>query len=267
MRQAEGRIAHDYARAVTNARAAAEDLAHFRRRHRLDRAAVYPSSRVLQAGILLCAAVLEASFSAALFAETDDRGLLGGAVTAVGLSGANVTLGFLAGFLGLRYLQHRNALTKTAGAIAFAALSMLALFLNFFAAVWRQTIAGGGIGDGGFLSSAFSLTEPQAIVLLMLGGGVWVFATLKGYSGFDDPYPDFGKLARASERAAEDLAEVRAEARDALEEPVADARDALEAQLEQRRTALAQMTKLYDDAAQDIARLPTAADDSPARAR
>ena len=64
---------------------------------------------------------------AALFAEDDERGLLGGAITAIGLSGANVTLGFIAGFLGLRYLQHRHVPMKALGTIAFAFVGVLAL--------------------------------------------------------------------------------------------------------------------------------------------
>src|SRR5262249_38496790 len=150
--------------------------------------------------LLLCAALFEAMFSAALFAEDDARGLLGGAITAVGLSGANVTLGFLAGFLGLRYLQHARWPVKSVGFIAFAALSFLALMLNLFAADWRDRLASQSgaplidtSGDPNFhLWSLLQLQSPQAIILLMLGAGVWVFAVLKGYSGFDDPYPDYG---------------------------------------------------------------------------
>lgn len=224
LRQAEGRIAHDYAAARGRAREAEGDLDAFKRAHDLRRAAHYPDSRVLQAGLLLAAAVFESLFSAALFAETDERGLLGGAVTAIGLSGANVTLGFLSGFLGLRYLQHRQRWLKIGGAIAFALLAGLAAFLNIFAALWRQRLSTSALtpdfGDSNifariaaFFGDAFSLHEPQAIVLLMLGGGVWVFAALKGYSGFDDPYPDYGKMARAAREAGDDLSSLRSEDR------------------------------------------------------
>ena len=50
--------------------------------------------------------------------------VLGGAITAIGLSGANVTLGFLAGFLGLRYLQHAKLPMKAIGGLAFAAIAL-----------------------------------------------------------------------------------------------------------------------------------------------
>ena len=54
----------------------------------------------------------------------------------------------------------------------------------------------------------------------MLGAGVWVFAALKGYSGFDDPYPDFGKMDRAARDASEALSDFRADARLELEAPI-----------------------------------------------
>ncbi|GAM97652.1 hypothetical protein U91I_01279 [alpha proteobacterium U9-1i] len=256
LKQVAGRLAHDWAEASRRARAAREDLDAFKRTHDLRRSAVYPNSGLLQAGLLFAAALFEALFSAALFAEDDARGLLGGAVTAVGLSGANVTLGFLAGFLGLRYLQHQRFPVKAAGIAAFAALTLLALMLNLFAADWRDQMAalsGEQITQGSDASfqlwSLLQLDSPQAIILLMLGGGVWVFASLKGYSGFDDPYPDYGKMDRASVEAAEELSAFRAEARRDLEEPINAARAALAARLEKTRAEFEAMSKAFDLAA------------------
>lgn len=256
MKQAAGRLAHDWANAAYRASQARADLDSFRCMHNLRRSAVYPRAPLLQAGFLFAAALFEALLSAALFAEDDARGLLGGAVTAVGLSGANVTLGFLAGFLSLRYLQHVRISTKAMGGLAFAALVALALMLNLFAANWRDqmaALAGPRIersSDAGFqLWSLLQLDSPQAIILLMLGGGVWVFAALKGYSGFDDPYPDFGKMDRAASQAADSLSAFRAEARRELEAPIIGARAALAARLEKMRAEFEAMNKAFDAAA------------------
>ncbi len=256
LKQTAGRVAHDWAAAIERARQGRAELNAFKQAHQLRRAAVYPRSGLLQAGLLLCAATFEALFSAALFAEDDARGLLGGAITAIGLSGANVTLGFLAGFLGLRYLQHVRFPLKTLGALAFAALTLLALMLNLFAADWRDRLAAMAgqqvdLGaDAGFhLWSLLQLESPQAIILLMLGAGVWVFAALKGYSGFDDPYPDYGKMARAAEDAAETFSAFRADARDELEAPINAAKAALGGRLEKMRAEYEAMSKAFDNAA------------------
>lgn len=256
LKQAAGRLAHDWSAAVARAAQARADLDAFKRAHTLRRAAVYPRSTLLQTGLLFCAALFEALFSAALFAEDDSRGLLGGAITAIGLSGANVTLGYLAGFLGLRYLQHVRLPLRVMGALAFAALTLLALMLNLFAADWRDqlaALAGRQLdmgSDAGFhIWSLLQLNSPQAIILLMLGAGVWVFAALKGYSGFDDPYPDYGKMDRAAQDAADALSDFRADARADLEAPIDSARAALAARVEKMRGEFAAMNKAFDAAA------------------
>jgi len=256
LRQISGRLAHDWAEVSTRAAEARDDLDAFKRKHELRRGAVYPHSTLLQTGLLFCAAVFEALFSAALFAEDDARGLLGGAITAVGLSGANVTLGFLAGFLGLRYLQHGNGAIKTLGAAAFLLVGALALMLNLFAADWRDQLAalnGAQLDMGSDASfhlwSLLALDSPQAIILLMLGAGVWVFAALKGYSGFDDPYPDYGKMDRAAKAASEALSDFRAVARLELEAPIDVAKAALSARVEKLRAEFEAMSKAFDSAA------------------
>ena len=276
LRQTSGRLAHDWDEASKRAAEAREELDAFKRKHELRRAAVYPQSTLLQSGLLFCAAVFEALFSAALFAEDDERGLLGGAITAIGLSGANVTLGFIAGFLGLRYLQHREAPMKAMGAVAFAFVGLLALMLNLFAADWRDqlaTLSGRQVDMGSDASfhlwSLLSLDSPQAIILLMLGAGVWVFSALKGYSGFDDPYPDFGKMDRAAKAASETLSDFRADARVELEAPINKAKTELLARVDKMRAEFDAMSKAFDAAAMNMETLDAkgrALDDAAASA-
>ena len=259
LKQVAGRLAHDWAEVSTRAAQGRADLDAFKRAQELRRGAVYPKSTLLQAGMLFCAAVFEALFSAALFAEDDARGLLGGAITAIGLSGANVTLGYLAGYLGLRYLQHRRLPMKALGTLVFAALTLLALMLNLFAADWRDqlaALAGRQVDMGSDASfhlwSLLQLDSPQSIILLMLGAGVWVFAALKGYSGFDDPYPDYGKMDRAARDATDALSDFRADARLELEKPITAAREALSARMEKMRAEYEAMKRAFDAAADKI---------------
>ena len=255
LRQGAGRLAQDWSEMARTAAQTRVELSAFKDANQLRRAAHYPRSVMLQTGLLLLAAVFESLFSAALFAEDDARGLLGGAITAIGLSGANVTLGFLAGFLGLRYLQHVRFPPKALGALAFAFITFLGLMLNLFAADWRDRLAAlsgqqiSGGDDASFhLWSLLQLSSPQAIILLMLGAGVWVFAALKGYSGFDDPYPDFGKMDRAAVTASEALSDFRAESREDLEKPIDAAKKALAVRLEKMRAEFAAMNKAFDEA-------------------
>ena len=259
LKQAAGRLAHEWGLAAANAAQAREDLAAFKRSHDLRRAAHYPDSPVLQAGLLFAAALFEALFSAALFAEDDARGLLGGAITAIGLSGANVTLGFLAGFLGLRYLQHARWPIKMLGAAGFALMALLALMLNLFAADWRDQMAALsgrqldlGADSSFHLWSLLQLDSPQAIILLMLGASVWVFAAMKGYAGFDDPYPDYGKMDRAKRDAEAAYGALRGDGRRVLEAPIDSAKAALTARLADMRAEFDAMSRAFDAAAHDM---------------
>jgi hypothetical protein len=274
LKQISGRLAHDWGEGARAAAQARADLDGFKRVNNLRRAAVYPQSTLLESGLLLCAVLFEALFSAALFAE--DLGYVSGAITAVGLSGANVTLGFLAGYLGLRYLQHARAPPKLAGALALAALTLLAAMLNLFAANWRDRLAAASgrqvevSADASFhLWDLLDLDSPQAIILLMLGAGVWAFAALKGYSGFDDPYPDYGKMQRSAEAAAEAMSALRQEGRESLEQPIEAAKAALGARLESMRAEFEAMNRAFDEAARKLEALDAqtqALDDAAASA-
>jgi hypothetical protein len=102
------------------------------------------------------------------------------------------------------------------------------------------------------LWSLLQLDSPQAIILLMLGGAVWVFASLKGYAGFDDPYPEFGAMDRAARRAADALSEEREAAHEAMEEPLDAAREAIGAQAAKTRDVLAQMNAAFDAAGLEL---------------
>ncbi len=273
LRQAAGRARQELSAAVERAERTSADLDTFRRAHRRDSAAHYPDSALLAFGMLAIAVLFEAAFSASLFAQDDAHGLMGGAVTAAGLSGANVAIGFLGGFLGLRYLQHVRLTPRIVGAVCFVLALAGGLTLNGFAALWRQDtaavataraavgaratiqedyarclgradnrqdaqdaaaaaqrcdntrragLAALSAGEGG-LAQRFS---PQALVLLMLGFGVWTFAALKGFSGVDDPYPDYGKLDRLAKTAREDLQDAQDSMRDDMGEALREAQGA-----------------------------------------
>lgn len=257
----EGRLRRPFGEArAADARTQAQ-LDGFRARHGLERPAVFPDSIVLAAAMLFFAAAIEASFSATLFANASDSGLLGGASIALGLSAANVALGFLTGFLGLRYLQHRRWPQRLLGALCAATATAGALGLNLYAAMWREQAEGqaGAAAEAGVETGAgamlLGLSRPEAVILLMLGLAVWVFSTLKGFSGFDDPYPDYGKFARAAQRSQDDVGFAREELRAALDAPVDKARDAVEAAVGGVAAAAASMRAAYEAGADRIALL------------
>lgn len=227
LRRIAGRERPALKRRAEAAQGASRALEHFRSINALQRPAIYPRSTILAGALLVVAAAFEAVFSATLFVDAPgaEGGYVNAAAIALGLSGANVAAGFLGGFLGLRYLQHVSPAARALGAAAFGAALLAAFGLNAFAVLWRERLAADEtFGDAsGWIDRLAHLSSPQAVILLMLGGGVWVFSALKGYSGVDDPYPDYGKMHRAAVRAADDAAAARDEARDEMDAVIAEA--------------------------------------------
>jgi hypothetical protein len=91
--------------------------------------------------------------------------------------------------------------------------------------------------------------------LLMLGGAVFVFAALKGYSGVDDPYPDYGKLARGAEAATQARTEALQAAHTNLSAALAPGRAKLDADLQTAQDAHAKARKAFDAAAVEMGAL------------
>lgn len=341
----EGRAKPDTRKAAQAAHAALAALDGFREAHGLSRPAIYPKAAVLSLALVLLAALFEATFSAGLFADIDPLGWVGGAGKAVGLSLANVALGFLAGYLGLRYLGHRRMALRAAGVAALLALTAAGLGLTLFAAQWRDhaeapaaaarleaeaqaaasdhdqclararkrgddAAAGLDCRAGAEFQQCLARADeatclredafktcranrakamqaqsaaqacaetyaqkldalrapapqfaflpvatPQALILLMLGAAVFLFAALKGYSGVDDPYPDYGKLDRANARAQAQASAVRADARDELEAAVVAAEKALAERLAPLAAALTAQRAAFEAGAAEIAAL------------
>lgn len=258
LRRVEGRLGPAFAALRDRQRGAARELEAFRTTHSLHRQPVYPESTLLQAALLVLAASFEAAFSATLFASASDAGLLRGAATALGLSGANVSLGFIAGFLGLRYVQHRNWTLRARGAATALCAAGAAIALNAFAALWRERLNGTATPlESLDTANLLGLTQPEAVILLMLGMAVWVFCALKGYSGFDDPYPDFGKRDRSARRTQSELMEAREALREAMEAPIGDRQATYNAAADLQVAALAAMRTVYDRAADALAEIAT----------
>jgi hypothetical protein len=266
--RAEGeraRLARDAARAEA-------DLESFRRSNNLRRPAIYPRSTILAAALLAAAATFEAVFSAGLFAKTSDQGLLGGAAIATGLGAANVALAVGGGYFGLRYLQHVRLPWRIAGASIFVVLLLGAIGLNLYAAGLReqmarpeqliearridQMLAKKQIEPIGDASASFlGLAAPEAVLLLMLAAGVFIFAALKGYRDLDDPYPDYGKLDRAAAAAREALDEAESEVRAARGQAVQAAQARIEADLTALKEREQAMLTAYDKLAARISLL------------
>jgi hypothetical protein len=184
------------------------DLNAFRAQHGIMEQAVFPESRPHHLGVIVVLALLE-TVANAVFYE-NEQGLLGGWVTALGVSSlsmaSSVILGHLATYKNLRPLEE-----KLKGYLAITFFLFMLLFLNSLFAHFRSEYQQIETLEATALSSAFqsalrsafgifqlSLGFKDFLSFILFGLGILLMcvAFWKGYR-LDDRYPGHGDRFRA----------------------------------------------------------------------
>ena len=201
--------------------AARSELAEFKKKHRLTRAARVRSGRYTTFGLLFILIALESMANGVFFAKGSEFGLVGGVGTAVVISFINVASCFLLGLWPIRWINRRNVLVKFAGLVLSLAGIAGIVALHAFAAHYRDAMA--AVGEDGALRAAiaalraspWTLDNLNSYYLFALG---LLFALLSIYKGatFDDPYPGYGPMTRRHETARNDYSEAHADLFDGL---------------------------------------------------
>ncbi len=179
--------------------------------------------------ILLFILIVEGCFNALLFKDAQSQGLLGGVLVAFGVSAVNVAIGVVAGFFGMRYLNHPQTPMKVMGGVILAIFVTMGVFLNFFVAHYRDAVeaglhaadAGGSLAGfsmfdispgaviGSMFPNIFGLDTLIAIGLLFVGLAVFSVAVYEGYDRISDRYPGYGRVWRKERKAYEQRQFVR----------------------------------------------------------
>ncbi len=213
--------------------------------------------------ILIFMIILEGAFNALLFKDTQSAGLMGGLMIAFGVSAVNVTFGVVAGFFGLRYLNHPSMAAKIAGGGLAAVFICIGIFLNFFVAHFRDAAeaglaaatAAGALGEFSLFSIApgtviremlpniFALDSFVALGLLLLGLGVFGTSVYEGYDRISDSYPGYGRVWRKERKAYEHRQAVRNGVRDDLSDYFSSCRYWFETQLTRHAQARREIEK------------------------
>lgn len=186
--------------------------------------------------ILIFILILEGCFNALLFKDAQASGLMGGLMIAFGISAVNVLVGVIAGYFGLRYLNHPTTPMKVMGGIVAGASILAGLFINFFIAHFRDAVevalhdalaagslAGFSMFDiapasviAGMFPNPFGLESLVAFGLLAIGLTVFAIAVYEGYDRISDRYPGYGRVWRKERLAYEARQQVRHGVRDDL---------------------------------------------------
>ena len=188
-------FAHKHRELLKNLVQARRDLVNFKRKNEIDRQrADYPESRYAHFFWIFVALAIEGGANAGFFPQ--NLGLLGGFVTAVGVSAVNVAVSFLIGFLFIRNLNHLQITRKLLGALGLLFSLPLITFLHLTVAHYREAvIRGQDVNVFGVVpqvwSDPFGIQDMESMMLVLIGGVVSIIAIYKGYT-FDDRYPGFG---------------------------------------------------------------------------
>ena len=175
------------------------------------RPAVYPDNSTYELGLLAVLLIAEAIVNSIFFAHGSDLGLLGGWMEALLVSLANVSTSFIAGFLCLRYTQHKSVVKKTMGATGFFLAILCISFLHLATAHYRELVIRSS--DASFsdviastINNPFGITDLYSLILILVGVGISIFACYKGLN-FDDHYPGYGKIWRRYAKLKDDSEE------------------------------------------------------------
>lgn len=214
------------------ARASAAELDQFRRRHRLDRQAIYPdgAGTFFRISLLVLLVVAEAALNAVFFAKALETGLVGGFVYAGAFAFANVAFACVWGRWMLPNLNHRNVLRKLPGVLSIPAAGATALAIGLLIAHFRDAL-GSDLADApraaleSLQNTPFGLNEVHSWVLFGVSLLFALIALADSY-GLDDPYPGYGAADRRKQRALDayvlELEDLRATLQKLKDEALAD---------------------------------------------
>ena len=192
--------------------------------------------RMAQVGQATIVVIIESVANGVIFQKVSEGGLLGGVEMAIFISVINVGFAFLGGVLGLRYfVNHCDANKKLLGFIWLTLCLAVCLFTVSLSAwfrahldkilekgldnllaqdidlnkvqdmAWKQAFE--SMQDGNI---ALLVSNQSAFLLLFFGLFCAIIGLYKGYK-YDDPYPGFGDMFRAKEKAETECNRVRKE--------------------------------------------------------
>lgn len=198
-----------------------KDLRSFRQRHERDMAARYPEIFLKPWAILIFLFFAETLINGFVFKDLSG-GIFGGIGYAAFFALINILIAMLTAKFGWKYLiyKDRNEKVQTIlrnllGFFVTIVGMITGFFWNLGVAHFREVATSnsfetsGGFLDTGavawqhFINDPFKLGQLEAYALWVFGIIVFIFVARDFYNGFDDPYPDYGKITRKQKKAEE----------------------------------------------------------------
>lgn len=213
-----------------------EELADFKKEHKLDRSATYKKSPLKFYAVLSLILLFETALNAYFFSKQNEFGYLGGASIAIILSVINIAIGLFVGNFGYRFLHHAKVSMKAVGALIIT-LCLASLFsFNLGVAHYRDAITNAPSQENVEIminqednslnpkkvalehlkQAPLELGDIESYLLIIVGMIISLFASYKAYRS-DDPYFRYGEVARRREDAIHEYGDMATDMLDDLE--------------------------------------------------
>lgn len=180
------------------------DYKLFKADNGLRRSAHIPSKMRLQLGWSIVALIflVESFVNAGFLSEGNQAGLVGAYAQSFSFSFINLFTAYLIGTYSVRAILGIDIVKKRMGLVGTVLLSLFAIFINLALAHYRDASALGVSDQLGMVamqnltSQPFTFNDLQSLVLFFIGCAACLVAAID-FFGLDDPYPGYGKVAKA----------------------------------------------------------------------
>ncbi|WP_018124468.1 hypothetical protein [Desulfovibrio oxyclinae] len=228
------------------------DLEDFREEHRISHQAHYPENRFWIVALLSVMLVVESALNANMLAKTNVYGIIGGWAEAIFISLANIFFGFFTGLVPGRWSGFRKS--DSVRGFMRSLLGFCVVFVILFNFIFAHYRLVGTPEVSQAISSALKniIDSPLSIFLDIKSFALFivglVFSGLAGWKGFtwDDPYPLYGRIHRARERAREELNNAQNDIRNRCIKLVRDLVDELDSSVKKARASVEKTASLED---------------------
>jgi len=206
--------------------AADNNLKIFKKENNLENRAVSnEQNRILTFGILAVVFLGETAVNASFFSIAGGEAWLNSGMIALVLSGLNIALPFFYGYKILPFINSVNTNQHRLGFFSIFIAFAVIISINYLAANLREVLDDPTIlsltsaATQAMTQFTFSFSSVFSWFFMVFGLSLACFAMNKGYN-FDDPYPGYGKLSRATEKLQESIQDVYADLVEELSEAI-----------------------------------------------
>ncbi len=180
----------------------------FRMKHDVRIEPDHPTDRLNYLSAIFLVLVIETLINAGFWAEANDGFITGALVTALGIAGGNIAVGFVGG-IAFSYTNLKDTSRKLLGWLGATVAGVIILLLNWQVLVIRNSYA--DVSS----SSQTQIHTLMSIIVFLVGVGFALVAAWKGYRFFGS-YPGYKDASDSFVKATQELRDIEGSLREVV---------------------------------------------------